>query len=118
MNAPKRGYKICPESTTNRTEEQRWACYRATPSMWESLVEKQGGVCAMCFENEPTEIDHYHAPGTNPTHPRDPSLIRGAVCRRCNYVLGKYESNIRPPLNAPHLIWLVETYLEKERPFA
>ena len=118
MDAPFGGsLEYCPEPVVNWKERMRWRWYRLLPSQWKQLVERQGGVCAMCFENEPTDIDHYHAHGTDSQKPQDITLIRGAVCHRCNLVLGVYE-NPNCSLKQTHLIWLAETYLEKERPFA
>ena len=108
----------CPEETKNQREHNRWSQYRVTPSMWKDLVKMQRGTCRMCRERAPTEIDHYHAPGTDIKYPRDATLIRGAVCRRCNTVLGRYETDLPSPLKASRLIWLAENYLQKERPFA
>ena len=117
MDAPVVGRGYPPEPTKNRMETVRWSRFRVTPPMWEKMLKDQGGVCRMCREREAVEVDHFHAPGTDPEWPQDITLIRGVVCHRCNIRLGKYETETRRPLKNPRLIRMVEAYLELPRPF-
>lgn len=52
-----------------------------------ALIESQGGVCALCGDpftaNNPAVLDHDHTTG----------LVRGALHRGCNAMLGHLENN-------------------------
>lgn len=68
-----------------QSRRKRLQTYRLTPREFVELVEAQGGRCAIC-RREPRgslHVDHRHA---------DLS-IRGAVCNRCNTVLGLARDN-------------------------
>lgn len=63
--------------------------YRITPEEYHSLLEKQGGVCAICKEHEPETgkikrlaVDHCHRT----------LRVRGLLCRGCNARLGVLEN--------------------------
>ena len=85
--------------------------------MWKDLLEMQGGVCRVCFKGEPTQVDHFHAPGVDSDCPQDASLVRGAVCHRCNAAIGRYEMDRYGLLNDPRLMGMVMVYLGRARPF-
>lgn len=57
--------------------------YGLTPEQYESMLRKQGGVCAICKRGHGTilDVDHCHKTGR----------IRGLLCRRCNTFLGLIE---------------------------
>lgn len=57
--------------------------YRLTVEQYDCMVEKQGGVCAICGKPSCSRlcIDHNHASGE----------IRGLLCTRCNISLGVLE---------------------------
>lgn len=48
-----------------------------------ALLEKQGGVCAICFCDDPTDVDHCHSTGK----------VRGILCRQCNTALGLFKDD-------------------------
>jgi hypothetical protein len=51
---------------------------------YEELLRKQNGVCVICTETDPKSslaVDHDHVTGK----------IRGLLCRRCNFLLGRIE---------------------------
>lgn len=51
---------------------------------YESLLEQQGGVCAICDSppgKRPLDVDHDH----------DTGVVRGLLCPRCNTALGTAE---------------------------
>jgi hypothetical protein len=69
------------------------ALYGLTLVEYHTLLEQQGGVCAICRQPETTSIrgkllklavDHDHANGR----------VRGLLCRRCNTVLGHLDERI------------------------
>jgi hypothetical protein len=54
--------------------------YGLTKEQYDALVEAAGGTCQICgvaFGDE-FHVDHCHETG----------LVRGLLCRRCNYALG------------------------------
>jgi hypothetical protein len=48
-----------------------------------SLIEAQGGVCAICRARPAVQVDHHH--GTN--------AVRGVLCDGCNGALGAFDDN-------------------------
>lgn len=57
--------------------------YGIEPEQFDTLVAKQGDVCALCRTAVPTHLDHDHA--TN--------RIRGALCVPCNNGLGLFRDD-------------------------
>jgi hypothetical protein len=57
-------------------------CYGLSMEQYETLLAKQGGVCAICARPpaEPPVVDHCHETGT----------VRGLLCRKCNFGLGLF----------------------------
>lgn len=58
--------------------------YGLTPSEYNAILEKQGGVCAICSSvpnGHPLCVDHEH--GTK--------RIRGLLCPSCNTFVGRFE---------------------------
>lgn len=56
--------------------------YGLTPEDVEAMVQRQGGVCAICTEIlEDPCVDHDHSTGK----------VRGILCHRCNLGLGLIE---------------------------
>ena len=51
---------------------------------FDQLVEKQGGVCAICGRAEPEHVDHSHATGE----------VRGILCFNCTGGLGQFRDSI------------------------
>lgn len=47
---------------------------------FDDLLERQGGVCAVCKEAPPTEVDHDH----------DTGEVRGLLCSPCNGAVGLF----------------------------
>jgi hypothetical protein len=65
------------------------AKYGLTPEEWQRILDYQGNRCAMCnrrfvHRSLPPCVDHGHASG----------IVRGALCRPCNYVLGERHDNM------------------------
>jgi hypothetical protein len=60
---------------------RRLAAYGITPDDYDSLLARQGGVCAICTQppmDRGLGVDHHHETG----------LVRGLLCRTCNLVVG------------------------------
>jgi peptide methionine sulfoxide reductase MsrB len=58
-----------------------------TPEEFNTKLEEQGGVCAICGTDNPGKLDfcadHDHANGTK----------RGVLCRKCNSGLGHFNDD-------------------------
>jgi hypothetical protein len=79
----------------------RWRAYGICPED-ETVLEKQNGLCALCFKPKPLVVDHDH----------DSGRIRGLLCKHCNSSLASFgddEDGILRVLNyvrGPHAISL------------
>jgi hypothetical protein len=89
--------------------------YGITPERYESMLEAQGGACAVCHQPErqidtrygallKLAVDHNHAccPGKKTCG----KCLRGLVCKRCNQTLGLVEDD-------PELLSSMVKYLTK-----
>jgi hypothetical protein len=74
-------------SITNR--KTNLAKYGLTEDCYNKMLEEQGGVCAICSENNPggrrkyMAVDHDHSTG----------VVRGILCNNCNRALGLLKDN-------------------------
>lgn len=68
--------------------------YGISADEFDALLEKQGGVCAICAGPNPKHLDHDHVTGA----------IRGILCVNGNHGLGKF-------LDDPGLLERAVTYL-------
>ena len=75
-------------ATPERKRKGRDAYYRRTYGIsadeFDALLEKQGGVCAICAGPDPKHLDHDHRTGE----------IRGILCVNCNHGLGKFFDDV------------------------
>jgi hypothetical protein len=78
---------------TSRRRERR---YRLTPERQAIILAEQGGLCAICRERPPTDVDHCHAAGK----------FRGLLCRSCNLGIGMFADD-------PAKLKLAIAYLER-----
>ena len=62
------------------------------------LIEKQGGLCALCETNPATQVDHDHKTGR----------VRGILCLHCNAGMGAFHDD-------PGIIERAIRYLEQHR---
>ena len=75
--------------TKNPTKEQRTAWnlatrYKITQAQYDKMLEKQGGVCALCgCVMERPVVDHDHVTG----------VVRGILCHPCNVKLPAVEDS-------------------------
>lgn len=62
--------------------------YGLSPEEWRSILERQGGVCAICKQVPRTGrmvIDHFHQRGWKKLSPEKRKLaVRGVCCWWCN----------------------------------
>lgn len=68
--------------------------YGITQEQYDEMVERQGGVCAIC-RNPPSrafDIDHDHAccPGETSCG----NCVRGLLCFNCNSAIGKFKEDV------------------------
>lgn len=79
-----------PRSKEYRRRERLKLVYGLTLEQYQTMLEKQHGVCALCGQPEtrqqygvldPLAVDHDHKTGK----------IRGLLCRKCNLALGVFE---------------------------
>lgn len=70
-----------------------------TSDEYDSMLESQGGVCAICGEADPTgrrlAVDHNHETGE----------VRGLLCIRCNRGIGNFK-------DSPALLQAAAEYLQ------
>jgi len=57
--------------------------YALTVEEYQTLLVKQDGYCAMCYERKPLVIDHCHKT----------KKVRGLLCVGCNVAVGHYENH-------------------------
>ncbi len=48
------------------------------------MIERQGGVCAICRQKPAAHVDHNHRTGK----------VRGVLCFGCNGGLGQFQDNV------------------------
>lgn len=83
-------------------KEESLKQYNLTLETYDALLNKQGGVCAICSTDDPRGqskagrfyVDHNHKTGE----------VRGLLCHDCNTALGLFKDN-------PNLLYLANKYL-------
>ena len=73
--------KACSKNRSRRDYLKR--TFGLTPHELDSMIEMQGGVCALCRRGQPEHIDHDHASGR----------VRGVLCGPCNMGLGLFKDD-------------------------
>jgi hypothetical protein len=76
---PKRRQKSLRDAKTWRLR-----LYGLDPEGYDSLLEKQGGVCAICGEPGQTWAER----NLHVDHDHDTNEVRGLLCGRCNVAIG------------------------------
>jgi hypothetical protein len=84
--------------------QNRGRQYGLEPGEWNTMLEAQGGACAICKGTGPGKrlvlcVDHDHVTG----------VTRALLCHRCNSGLGMFKDN-------PELLEAAATYLRKWSP--
>ena len=72
-----------PDKYDARKHRARIKKYGITEEYFQSLLDFQNGVCAICGEPNPTCIDHNHETGE----------VRGLLCQDCNFAIGVMRDN-------------------------
>jgi hypothetical protein len=82
LRAYRREYNKRPERKAAMRELHLKRTFGMTQAEYDAMLERQGGVCAICFRPPPDgislHVDHEHATGR----------IRGLTCFPCNNALG------------------------------
>ena len=107
------GKPVCPacridprssESAKARERRRTLRRYGITEQVWDHMLARQGGRCAVCRTDTPGgrgeswHIDHDHVTGQ----------VRGLLCQRCNVAIGMLE-------DSPDLIRAALRYVELPR---
>ncbi|MFI2081504.1 endonuclease VII domain-containing protein [Streptomyces rubiginosohelvolus] len=75
------------ETPEARRTRLLWEMYRLTDQQYWSLLNAQGGACAICRREpdgkRPLAVDHCHRTG----------VVRALLCNLCNLMVGVYEQN-------------------------
>ena len=82
-DASRRFRERYPEYVSAKLKDyKRYSRYGLTKEQYAAMLEKQGGVCAICFSEcaygKKLSVDHDHATGA----------VRGLLCVQCNLVIG------------------------------
>lgn len=80
--------------TTNRVKVRWniiWSKYRLRPEDWQRMWDEQDGLCRICREVQPTQVDHNHSCCSGPTSCG--KCVRSLLCGRCNLKLAFVENN-------------------------
>jgi hypothetical protein len=101
-----RWYKLNPEKVAKIMRSRHyWQKYGITPKIYEKLLYKQNGCCAICGRHC-TMFSTYFCVDEDPfVH-----LPRGLLCNGCNRIVGQYEHG---RLKNKNLIQKIEIYLAK-----
>lgn len=76
-----------------KTEQGREWRYGITGEDFKEMLSLQNGLCALCGENEATQVDHNHrcCPTTGSNRKTCGKCTRELLCRQCNTKLGHLE---------------------------
>ena len=85
---------------------KRLARYQITPELFDEMVEKQEGRCAICHERKILVVDHDHSCCS--TSRTCGKCVRGLLCHGCNLGLGLFSDD-------PELLQRAIDYLAQRR---
>jgi hypothetical protein len=91
---------------SNQTDYQLRQAYGISREQYESMYADQRGCCAICHEPDLVlGVDHNHGSG----------VVRGLLCRDCNFGLGFFKDKVR--LLAAAIVYLEDSDGELPRDF-
>jgi len=80
-------YRRHKAKTIKQNWERQIRALGCTPKMYAELLQKQGGVCAICARPNASgrqlAVDHCHRSG----------VVRGLLCTLCNTAIGSFGDN-------------------------
>lgn len=98
-NVIKRARKYRIEHPEKRREWARKHNTGCTAEQYNAMLEEQGGKCAICGnEDDNLCADHDHVTG----------VVRGLLCKKCNWGLGQFADNT-------NIMLLAIEYLERNK---
>ena len=76
-------YQSMEEHRQKRSAMLRASKYGITEKEYQTLLEEQGGLCAICKEEQKLAVDHCHIT----------QKVRGLLCHACNVALGFFKDD-------------------------
>ncbi len=70
-------------SSERRREEHLQRCYNLSINEYDTLLQMQGGGCAICGSTTSLHVDHNH----------ETNEVRAILCTLCNTALGRFRDN-------------------------
>lgn len=104
VGEPEPRHRVRAETKRPRKDVKLWYAHKISLEDYESILESQGNVCAICRSSEnPNKewfcVDHDHT--CCPTQMRScGNCIRGLLCNNCNTGLGYFADNPEALRNA------------------
>lgn len=80
----KPGHSMCSVHLENQRTRNRKRHYGLTTEEWNTLFAEQNGLCAICFNPDPLDVDHDHRS----------KKVRGLLCQKCNKALGLFHDSL------------------------
>lgn len=80
-------------------QKMRYHLYKITETQYQTLVERQDNLCAICNTNTPGGRGNWHV-----DHDHQTGKVRGLLCHCCNTGLGLFKDN-------PDLLLKAKEYL-------
>lgn len=76
--------------------ESKLGKYKITESDYNNMLQRQGGLCALCQKESVGYIDKYTKMGKPLVidHCHKTGGVRGLLCSRCNYGLGMFKDDV------------------------
>ena len=100
--APKQGFSV-RRCDNVRQYNREWALRRyfnMTIADYRELLDKQGGVCAICKSSDPGCKGETNELAFHVDHCHETNKIRGLLCGPCNRGLGYFKDNLDSLKNA------------------
>lgn len=86
-------------------QSYRRRTYGLEPDQYATILDEQGGLCAICGEPE-TAVNHHGPLSLAVDHNHKTGTVRGMLCRKCNQGIGLFSDN-------PTRLRMAADYLER-----